>query len=80
MTNNYYNKHKEKLQKEACERYKNLSEEKKRQKVKKGSRHIEIFLQKKKKKSVSINTNVIRIFLMNKSNVYMRNYYLAHKK
>ena len=32
MTNNYYNKHKEKLQKEACERYKNLSEEKKKTK------------------------------------------------
>ena len=29
MLNNYYQKHKEKLRKEACERYKNLSEKEK---------------------------------------------------
>ena len=29
MTTNYYQKHKEKLQKEACEGYENLSEEEK---------------------------------------------------
>ena len=32
MTNNHYQKHKEKLWKEACERYKNLSEEEKERK------------------------------------------------
>ena len=35
MTNKYYQKHKEKLRKEARERYQNLSEEE-RQKAKKG--------------------------------------------
>ena len=39
MTNKYYQKHKEKLRKEARERYQNLSEEE-RQKAKKGSRQI----------------------------------------
>ena len=29
MVNKYYQKHKERLQKEACERYQNLSEEEK---------------------------------------------------
>ena len=37
MVNKYYQKHKEKLQKEAHERYQNLSEEKK---TKKGLRQI----------------------------------------
>ena len=36
MTNNYYQKHKEKLRKEACKRYQNLSEEEK-EKSKKAS-------------------------------------------
>ena len=39
MTNKYYKKYKEKLRKEACERYQNLSEEE-RQNAKKGSRQI----------------------------------------
>ena len=38
MTNNYYQKYKEKLQKQARERYQSLPEEKKRQKAKKGLR------------------------------------------
>ena len=33
MTNNYHQKHKERLKKEACERYQNLYEEKKRRKI-----------------------------------------------
>ena len=33
MTNNYYQKNKEKLQKEASKRYQNFSKEKKRQKA-----------------------------------------------
>ena len=35
MTNNYYQKHREKLQKEAHERYQNLSEEEKDKRQKK---------------------------------------------
>ena len=40
MTTKYYQKHKKKLRKEARERYQNLSEEEKRQKMKKGPRQI----------------------------------------
>ena len=40
MVNNYYQKHKQRLQKEACESYQNLSEEKKIKKTKKGPRQI----------------------------------------
>ena len=40
MVNKYYQKNKEKLQKEACERYQNLSEEEKEKRQKKGSRQI----------------------------------------
>ena len=40
MVNKYYKKNKEKLQKEARERYQSLSKEKKRKKVNKGSRQI----------------------------------------
>ena len=49
---NKYQKHKERLRKEARERYQNLFEEEK--KAKKGLRKIKILLKKKKKKSVSI--------------------------
>ena len=40
MTNNYYQKHKERLRKEARDKCQNLSETKKRQKAKKGPRNI----------------------------------------
>ena len=40
MANKYYQKHKERLRKEAREKYKKLSEEEKRQQVKKGPRKI----------------------------------------
>ena len=63
MKNKYYKKKKEKLQKEACERYQNLSEE---EKDKKGQyareRDMEAFLKKKKKRSVSMVVKDIRIF------------------
>ena len=57
MTTNYYQINKEKLQKEARERYQNLSEEEKNKRLKKARE----WYQKKKKKVV------IRIFLKNKS-------------
>ena len=50
MAYKYYQKHKDKLQKEVCEKYQNLSEE---EKEKKHQYHCEcnrIFLEKKKKK------------------------------
>ena len=40
MTNKYYQKHKERLQREARERYQNLSEEEKYKSKKKGPRQI----------------------------------------
>ena len=56
MTNNYYQKNKGKLRKEACEWYQNLSE---KEKCKKAMRKISKSWLKKKK-------NIIRIFLRNK--------------
>ena len=40
MVQKYYQKNKEKLRKEACERYQNLSEEEKQKKAKKGPTKI----------------------------------------
>ena len=51
---NKYEKNKEKLQKEASERYQNLSEEEKEKGQKKPKTDIKIFLKRKKKKSVRI--------------------------
>ena len=39
MTNNYYQKHKEKLWKEACKKYHNLSEEEKNKRKKSRERY-----------------------------------------
>ena len=60
MTTNYYQKYKEKLQKEARERYQNLSEEEKDKRQRKPEKDIKILLKKKKKKSA------VKIFLRNK--------------
>ena len=40
MVDKYYQKSKEKLQKESCERYQNISEEEKEKKQKEGLRQI----------------------------------------
>ena len=58
MTNKYYQKHKEMLRKEACERYQNLSETEKNKKQKRPKNDIKILLNKKKRKSASIIVNV----------------------
>ena len=58
MANKYYQKHKEKLRKEACERCQNLFEEEK-----KHVKYVKILLKKKNKKSANIMVNVIKIFL-----------------
>ena len=67
MPNNYCQKHKESLQKEAREKYQNLSEEEKDKRQKKPEKDNKLLQKKKKKKSFSIIVNVIRIFLRNKS-------------
>ena len=56
MVNKYYQKHKERLQKEARERYENLSEEEKDKKLKNAQ-------EGKKKKVVSIIRKVRRSYL-----------------
>ena len=64
MTNNYYQKHKERLRKEAQERYQNLSEEEKEKKRQYHRERNKNLSEKQKQRQVE----------------YMRNYYLAHKK
>ena len=55
MTNNSYQKHKERLSKEASERYQNLSEEENDKKAKKVSKKgIKIFLRNKSASYLSI--------------------------
>ena len=61
MKNNYYQKHKEKLPKEARVRYQNLSDEKKRKSTNMLVGDIEIFLTKKKKRSVNMLVNDLNI-------------------
>ena len=66
MTNNYYQKWKERLRKEACEKYQDLSEEKDKR-LKKAQGKYQNLLKKKKKKSFSIIVNIMIIFLRNKN-------------
>ena len=54
MVNKYYQKHKEKLRKEARERYQNLSEEEKDKWQKKSETDIKIFLNNKSRDYLSI--------------------------
>ena len=63
MPTEYYRKNKERLWKEARERYRNLSEEEKTRNDNMVASDIRIFLKKKKKRSVSINANATKIFL-----------------
>ena len=51
---NKYQKHKERLLKEASERYQNLSEEEKDKGKKKSETDIKIFLKKKRKNYLSV--------------------------
>ena len=54
MVNKYYQKHKERLQKEAPERYQNLSEEEKDKRRKKFRDYFQNLPEEKKKNYVSI--------------------------
>ena len=68
MTINYYQKHKEKLRKEARERHQNLSEEEKEKRQKNAQgRYENLSEEENEKKSAIIIVNVTRIFLRNKS-------------
>ena len=63
MVNKHYQKHKERLWKEAQERYENLSKEEKTKGEKKLEKDIKLSLKKKKKKGVSIIRNLSRSYL-----------------
>ena len=63
MVNKYYEKHKKRLWKEACERHQNQKEKDTKKKMKKGEKmskiYVKIFLKKKNKNYVSIWKNII---------------------
>ena len=63
MVNKYYQKHKERLQKEARERYQNFLKKKNKKGKKRPEKDIKILLKRKKKKGVSIIKNVSRSYL-----------------
>ena len=50
MVNKYYQKHKERLQKEAHERYQNISEDEKDKKAKKAREKYQNFTEEEKKR------------------------------
>ena len=81
MTNTYYQKHQEKLQKEARERYQNLSEEEKDKRQKKArDRYQNLSEEKEKKCQYHCEHNkTLSEEEKQKQVEYMRNYYLAHK-
>ena len=56
MTNNNYQKHKERLRKEAREKYQNLSEEKKNKRQKKAQERYQIFTVDEKEKKASVSS------------------------
>ena len=62
MRNKYHKKNKEKIRKEACKRYQNLSEEEKKKRDNMLVSDTENFLNKKKERSVNMVVNDIRIF------------------
>ena len=66
MTSKYYQKHKEKLQKETYEKNQNLSGEQKDKRQTRPEKHKNVLLKKKKKKNISIVANVIKKFLRSK--------------
>ena len=63
MVNQYYQKHKERSQKEARERYKNLSEKEKDKRRKKAQEKYQNVTEKDQKKGASIIKNVKRSYL-----------------
>ena len=80
MANKYYQKNKEKLRKEARERYQNLSEEEKEKRQKRLKTDIKIFPKKKKERQYHRDRNKnLSEEGKQKKVEYMRNYYLTHK-
>ena len=69
MANKYYQESKDWLRKKASEKYRNLSEKKKKKKKtwKNFRGRYQNFSEKKKEKSVNIIAKITKIFLKNKS-------------
>ena len=63
MVNKYYQKQREKLQKEARERYQNLSEEKKDKRQKKARERYQNFTEEEKEKRRQYYQNISRSYL-----------------
>ena len=64
MVNKYYQKHKEKLRKEARGRYQNLSEEEKNKRQNKArARHQNFTKEEEQEKGINIIRNVSRSYL-----------------
>ena len=68
ITNKYYQKYKQKIQKGVRGKYQNLFEEEKHKRLKKAQkRYQNLAEEEKEKKSISIIVNVIKFFPKNKS-------------
>ena len=83
MANKYHQKIKEKLCKEARERYQNLFQEEKEKTQKKTQDRYENLSEDEKEKSISIIVIKIKIFLKKKKQKkveYTKNYYLGETK
>ena len=75
MVNNYYQKHKERIQKKAEEGYQNICEEEKDKRRKRARERYQNFTAKEKEKTCQYHQE-----RENKLLNYRRNYYLTHKK
>ena len=77
MVNNYYQKRNQRLRKEPCERYENLSKEEKHKIQKKAQERYKNFAEE-----VKGNRKRHKYYLECKKKLpdYRRNFYLAHKK
>ena len=76
-TNNYYQKNKEELWKEACERYQNLSKEEKDKRLKKARERYQNLTEEEKEKRRNKNLSEEQ---RKKLAECRRNYYLTHSK
>ena len=83
MVNKYYQKNKEKLQREARERYQYLCEEEKEKRQKKARDRCKNLSEEEKEKKCQYHrdrTKNLSEEEKQKKAQYMKNYYLAHKK
>ena len=77
MKNNYYQKHRKRLQKKACVRHQNLSEEGKSKREKRDKKDIKTLLKNKNEERCNKNISEEQKEMLVE---YQRNYYLIHYK